>query len=71
MNNKIKVLIEILLVSFLSAGIMIGLKMFSPEYGEYIFWVGFSIVFLYFAYTYKLALLELEEFYKSLQKKNE
>lgn len=68
MSNKLKAFIEILLAGFAGAAIMIGLKIVTPEYGEYIFWAGFLILFAYFAYTYKVALLELEDFYKSLKK---
>lgn len=71
MSNKLKAFIEILLAGLAGAAVMIGLKIISPKYGEYIFWVGFLILFAYFAYTYKVALLELEDFYKSLKKDNE
>ena len=71
MNNKLKAIIELLIAGLIGAGVMIGLKVISPEYGEHIFWVGFLILFTYFAYTYKVALLELEDFYKSLKKDNE
>lgn len=71
MNNKLKAFIEILLAGLVGAAVMIGLKIVSPEYGEHIFWVGFLILLTYYAYTYKVALLELEDFYKSLKKDNE
>lgn len=71
MNNKLKAFIELSLTVLTGAVVMIGLKFFSPKYGEYIFWSGFLILFLYFAYTYKVALLELEDFYKSFKKDNE
>ena len=71
MNNKLKAFIEILLAGLVGAAVMIGLKIVSPEYGEHVFWVGFLILLTYYAYTYKVALLELEDFYKSLKKDNE
>lgn len=70
MSNKMKAFLEIFSIVLLGAGVMIGLKVLSPVYGEYIFWSGFIVVYLYFAYTYKVALLELEDFYKSLNNKN-
>ena len=71
MTNKIKALIEILVVGLLGGALMIGLKILSPNYGEYIFWTGFLVVYVYFAYHYKVALLELEDLYKSLKTKND
>ena len=71
MSNKLKAFVEILLAGFAGAAIMIGLKIVNPEYGEHIFWVGFLVLLTYYAYTYKVALLELEDFYKSLKKDNE
>lgn len=70
MTKKNKALIEILFFAFLGAVLMIILKILSPEYAEYIFWTGFLVVYVYFAYTYKVALLELEEFIKSLKSNN-
>lgn len=70
MTNKIKALIEILCITFLGAAMMVVLKILSPEYGEYIFWTGFLVVYVYFAYTYKVASMELKEFLKSLKSNN-
>ena len=71
MTNKMKALLEVLFAGLVGGALMVGLKILSPNYGEYIFWVGFLILFAYFAYTYKVALLELEDFYKSLKKDNQ
>ena len=71
MTNKMKALLEVLFAGLVGGALMVGLKILSPNYGEYIFWVGFLILLTYYAYTYKVALLELEDFYKSLKKDNE
>jgi hypothetical protein len=68
MTNKLKAIAELLIAGLVGAGVMIVLKIISPNYGEHIFWIGFLILLFYFAYTYKVALLELEDFIKSLNK---
>jgi hypothetical protein len=68
MNLKIKALIQILIAGLFGAGLMIGFKILSPDYGEQIFWILWFTMFMYFAYTLKVATMELQEFIKSLDK---
>ena len=71
MSNKIRALIELIAAGLLGAGIMIGLKILSPNHGEQIFWVIWLTLFMYFAYTFKVSLLELQDLIKRFNKENQ